>query len=356
MKKKVLLVRLDAIGDYILFRNVLSFIRESKDYRDVHLTVLGNSAWKSLAATYDKSYADEWIWVEKRADLFRKGYENLLPKCIWRHRVEKAQAVLRERLKARKYDEVLSLQTSRDPLLDEFVTGLAPSVVGVDIPGGNNASYTKLLDAGKEPFAFLQNRHAASSLTGETCNVPLSFPIRERTRCPANLMLFIGASHWTRRWPIDHFATLGRMYLETKCGDLYLAGGPHDGNRLKKLAKAMDDSSRVHILDGKRSLSHFVEDVANAKALIGNDTMAVHAAAALGVPCVIIANGISGKGGFWPYPDDLTTAPVRVVCADSKTVKVPLLPSLVKIQWTEWKNLKSVSPIAVYDALMDVLR
>ena len=94
--KNVLIVRLDAIGDYILWRNVLAFIRHSAAYRSSRITVLGNPAWRSLAEGFDAALADEWIWVENRRRLFRMGYENLLPGCIWRRRVEKEQARLRE--------------------------------------------------------------------------------------------------------------------------------------------------------------------------------------------------------------------------------------------------------------------
>ncbi|MBR4612166.1 MAG: hypothetical protein IKO40_05560, partial [Kiritimatiellae bacterium] len=118
MQRHLLIIRLDAIGDYILFRNVLRFIRRSAAYRDTHLTVLGNPAWRGLAEAFDADLADKWIWVEHRADLFRKSIENLLPYALWHRRMACAQAALRAPLLATHYDEVLSLQPCRDPLLD----------------------------------------------------------------------------------------------------------------------------------------------------------------------------------------------------------------------------------------------
>ena len=101
MKNRVLIVRLDAIGDYVLWRNCLRFIRDCAKYRDSHLTVLGNPAWRNLAETFDADCADEWIWVENRNSLFRRGYENLLPRIVWHRRVAMAQAKLKSMLASR---------------------------------------------------------------------------------------------------------------------------------------------------------------------------------------------------------------------------------------------------------------
>ena len=45
----LLIIRLDAIGDYLLFRNFLSVIRASRKYKDYEITLCGNIVWKDLS-------------------------------------------------------------------------------------------------------------------------------------------------------------------------------------------------------------------------------------------------------------------------------------------------------------------
>ena len=327
MSRHILLVRLDSIGDWILFRNTLRALRNSRRYAGTHWTMVGNPVWRGFAETFDRDLADEWIWVENRGDLSRKSYENLLPRAVWHRRVARAQSRLRERLLAGRFDEVLSLQPIRDPLLDELVSGLAPSVVGVRAEGIDSSMYTRLLDPGPEPFVFLRNRSLVSDLTGEPCEIPLSFDIPDPPPRTNRVLLFTGASHWTRRWPQRRWRQLARL----------LPPG-------------------LEAVEAPRHLpfSEFVRLVASCKAVVSNDTMALHLAAALGVPTVGIANGISGRGGFWPYPASLGKR-VAVVGTELRHAPPRFLPSLVASQLAQARNLAEVKPEDAMSALQALL-
>ena len=91
-KNTLLLLRLDSIGDYILFRNFIRALKESKKYKDYKITLCGNSRWKDLALHLDKQYITEYIWVDYhkmvednlknilRDIIIRAGYES--PVCV----------------------------------------------------------------------------------------------------------------------------------------------------------------------------------------------------------------------------------------------------------------------------------
>ena len=51
---RVLVVRYDAIGDYILFRQVLAALSCAPRFAGAQLTLLGNSAWRNLFETLDR--------------------------------------------------------------------------------------------------------------------------------------------------------------------------------------------------------------------------------------------------------------------------------------------------------------
>ena len=323
--KRVLIVRLDAIGDYILWRNCLRFLRNCAKYRDVHLTVLGNPAWRALAETFDKDCADEWIWAENRDDLFRKGRENLLPYCIWHRRVEGAQSRLKTKLIDCGFDEVVSPCAFPDALLDEFVIGIAPVTISVANGDGNrNARFSRLVDAGGESFVFLRNKAIASELAGEPCDARLELTIGNTPCKNKRILFFQGASHWTRRWPMYRWRKLGRLLPS--------------GYDVAPAPKGL-------------SLSGFAKFVASCAAVVSNDTMAFHLAAALGVPAVSVANGVSGRGGFWPYPKSLGK---RVeVCVPTKVPRIPL--PMIGSRLSQYMALSSVSAAQVAEALNRVM-
>src|SRR5690349_12660253 len=64
--KKLLIIRLDDIGDYILFRNSLSAYKSSERWKGYQITLLGNEAWKQLFESFDTSTTDNSIWINKR--------------------------------------------------------------------------------------------------------------------------------------------------------------------------------------------------------------------------------------------------------------------------------------------------
>ena len=304
-KEKVLIVRLDGIGDYVLFRNALRFIRNSARYRKASISVLGNAAWRNLAESFDYDCVDNWIWVKDRWEYFKRGVENLVPAFIWRRRVEAAQNSLRSTLREMHFDEVISPQPIRDPFLDRLISGIAPKTIGVkaESPLETDTSYTRLIDAGDIPFVFDRNRDFASQLAGERCNVRLELGDKLPKDKRAGVFICLGASHWTRILPTNRYLDLCEMILNRTSHHVFIAGGPKDVRVASLIRRKCPFPSRVTVLAGKLSLAAFAREVSKAKCAICNDTGSLHIAAATGAPSVCVANGVSGKDFFWPYPD-----------------------------------------------------
>ncbi len=328
MKKKILIIRLDAIGDYILWRNCLHFIRYSAAYRDAHITVLGNPAWKNIAETLDGDCADEWIWAENRNSLFRQSFENLLPGFIWERRVNLAQRKLRDRLIALHFEEIILPQVFHDPQIDALAYGIAPATIGV---AGTCASHARIINTGNNPFVFLQNRSFAEELTGERCTVSLAMELPAKKNKKEQAIFFTGASHWTRRWPMKRWHEL-QHFVESGIGlEVKYAGRPEDP-RMPLCAFAMEmESSRI---------------------VVSNDTMALHMAAALKVPAVGIVNGVSGKDSFWPYPPRLRENVAIVAPTKYKRCPIPGLPGK---QITQYGALASITAENVFTEIKQLL-
>src|ERR1700761_7079681 len=80
-QKRLLIIKTDAIGDYILFRNFLEVVRSSEAYKDYKIHLLGNVLWSDLALKYDSRFTDEFIFT-KPNDLYESPLK--LFKLGWR--------------------------------------------------------------------------------------------------------------------------------------------------------------------------------------------------------------------------------------------------------------------------------
>ena len=89
-KNTLLLIRLDAIGDYVLFRNLLATIRKSEKFKNHKITVAGNYLWKDIALTYDKDFVDEWYWIDTNKLIQDKNYRKSVLTHLYKQGFETA--------------------------------------------------------------------------------------------------------------------------------------------------------------------------------------------------------------------------------------------------------------------------
>src|ERR1035438_4090542 len=61
-EKKLLLIRLDDIGDYLLFINQLGMYKKSDRWKEHAVTLLGNTSWQELFMACDKDTLDDVPW------------------------------------------------------------------------------------------------------------------------------------------------------------------------------------------------------------------------------------------------------------------------------------------------------
>ena len=66
IKNTLLITRLDSIGDYVLFRNYLAFLKQSKKYKDYSITLCGNIIWKDIAESFDSDVVNDFIWINRK--------------------------------------------------------------------------------------------------------------------------------------------------------------------------------------------------------------------------------------------------------------------------------------------------
>lgn len=301
----VLVVRVDEIGDFILWRPFFKVFRESDRWKDRDVVLCGNRSWKELYETFDADSRAEALWMDKVR--FKKDmvYRYRFLRDIWR----------------RGFEVVVNPTFSRDKRFDDAVVRAASArhrygMLGSEENvrwydrGYDRNMYTHVLH-GKPGvvFEFLRNGAFSEFLTG----VPASQAslALDKDRCPkaghplptGYFLIFTGSRSPTRLWPVKHFVRVAE-YLAGKTGwTAVLCGGPSD----RPLSEAFARSFRGACIDltGRTRLPELMTIISGARCVITVDTGSVHMAAALGARVFAVFNG-SQYGRFAPYPVEVT--------------------------------------------------
>ncbi len=304
---RVLVVRNDSIGDYLLYRPWLRLMAQEIRARGQHLTLAANALWAPLAQAWDADVFDELVVV----DFGRFGHD-------LGYRAE----VLRG-LGAAGFGELIYPLHVREPAVENcFRFFAAPQKVGSEGEhrrGGPydvlNAAYTRLLPAAPTVlFEYLRNQEFFEQWRGRPWPGALPSPVPPVVPAPAGtpyIVLFPGASAKAKRWPARHFARLAQG-LHQRYGPQYrlvLAGSPADRAQGELIGQTVGGA----VLDnrcGRTTLPELAALVAGAALLVSNDTVAAHLAAQAGTPGLTVLMG-ENYGKFFPYPLALLRAPNR---------------------------------------------
>ena len=72
--KRLLIVKIDHTGDYIIFRNFIEIIRKSAKFEHFHITILCNEHLKDLLTFLDGDYVDRILTLNLNKYLFNSWY------------------------------------------------------------------------------------------------------------------------------------------------------------------------------------------------------------------------------------------------------------------------------------------
>lgn len=282
---RLLIIRLDDIGDYVLFRNQLPAYRSSPRWCNHHITLLANSAWRELFETFDAAAVDEVIWVDKKQYLLSAEY----------------RAELWPRLRAGGFETVIAPARTRPLLLEDLCTlAAAPCwAIGscnVQVHAAWRERSDELYqerfeapDALMHEFAFNASFAAWACGRSDLARRPhLEWP--RSSGQESHLLCFLGASTRSRRWPAMRWIELLSAFARRHSTPVILAAHRPDE---VEIAQAVASAVPVARIVGQGSLLELVRFIANARAIVTHDTAAVHLAVATGRPTVIVANGVN---------------------------------------------------------------
>ncbi len=303
--KTLLLIRLDAIGDYVLFHDFLASLRRTGPFRDHRITLCGNKDWQDLTQAFDRSCVDRCFWIDRRA--FRK---NPLYK-LW----------VLVKIRMQGFEVVIEARHSREFFYGEKIVRAAQGVrvIGSMSDVGNitleqkrktDRLYTQLIPCTPGVlFEFYRNREFFENLLGQELlvkkpSLDVTGIVFDKIPVKPYVVIFPGGSGIDKRWPPENFARLIDALLAEMGVQVVLAGSRADRRICQPLKACCRDLDRVVDLSGQTDLPQLAVLLAQADFLVTNETSAVHIAAAVNTPVFCIANG-NNFGRFTEYPRDV---------------------------------------------------
>ena len=291
---KILVIRLDRIGDVVLSLPAVSAIRER--FPDASISVMVRPAVRELVEGHpDVDEVISYGYEKKGPHRFFLGYVRFLKEII-----------------ERRFDVAFVLHPSRRSVLIPALAGI-PYRVGLDTGDSfllTHKAPDKRYEGAKHESEYaldVVRAFAATNLYSQKPKIELSLSDRERAsqklkdafggNVPEQILAFhAGASCPSKRWPLERFAELGRRIVRESGASIVILGGGEEKSASEALAGKI--GPRAVTLAGKLNLKESAAVLAQAGLLVSNDSGPAHVAAAVGARTVVIFG--RNKAGLSP--------------------------------------------------------
>jgi len=315
-EKKILIIRPDGIGDYIVFLDALSNIREIYPSSKYSITVLCNEYLKVLAENDPK--VDHVIPINRG-----KIVDNL----VYRFGVLVG-------IRKGNFGIVLHPLYNRDIFRGDLLARISAAEIKVSFFANQNGRlpwqnkltdswYTSLVDPGAEFQMELQrNTDFVNSLSVEQFQERLPVIQLKNAAPPPSIVrgkkyfvIFPGSGWIKRNWPLSNFMQLAKKIMRQTGLELVVCGGPGENF----LSSQLLDYQGINFIDliGKTDLIELTQVISQADFLISNDTAATHLASATSTLSFCIVGG-GNFGRFLPYKLRKSNANIGPVVINEK--------------------------------------
>ncbi|MBC7485711.1 MAG: glycosyltransferase family 9 protein [Cytophagaceae bacterium] len=353
-EKTLVIVKNDFIGDYVLFRNVLPYIRQSEKYKDYKIILIGNITWKNLAETLDAQYYDEMIWV---------AYDKLFKNFRYRSRTIKS-------LLSRGFDTLFYPVYTGEYYTETFLIS--------KIKANKKIKITPLpLEDLKEEHIFNAMIHTPHENMFEVYRykeivelfLGISIPNFEWRSLSSDaytsqavtekpyVVFFPGSSAYLKRWHTSNFVKVAKHLIKQHNYTIVLTGARKDTKYAKAIIAGLEKQYRKQMIDctGKTSLLDLASLIKHSDLLVTNDSVSIHMAAAQAKEAVCVFMG-ENYGRFIPYPKEVYSKGIFICPPSVKAMVNDNEETRTYLSLDYNPKIDEISPEAVIDAVEIILR
>lgn len=304
VQKTLLIVRVDVLGDYILFRNFIGELKISSQYRGYKITFCGNQALKEFIEFFDGDLIDDFIWLDR---------ERFVLSITYRFRMLRL-------ISTKGFEVAINSQYSREFFHGDAIIRASMAVKRIGSCGDlNNMGrwqkhisdryYTWLVPAeNKTLFEFHRNRDFFENILN--VKIALKKPYINTGYIPSTdlsrqhyIVIHPGARLKYRQWRPENFAKIADFISVEYGFDIIIVGSK---NEIESASNVISNIKAKNVIDlsGKINVIQLTKIISEAKLLIVNDTGTAHISVAVNTPVIVISNG-NHYGRFIPYPSEV---------------------------------------------------
>ena len=310
LKKRhgVVVIRMDGIGDMVLFRRALDHYADVFGVEQSAITIVGCKSWRAISGEVFADYR-----------VLNINEHRYARRMIYRFWVS---------LRVRRLAAAVCINDSyfRRALMADslaWVTGAPKTISSLPYIGERNrqeylyflSQVDDVINTGYYPvheterhFRFL-SEIAGREIPPEQPQIPW------RDQAPPAHLLDPGAPYavfnpgsneFGRRWPLEKYLALA-VKVRAAGFRVVFVGGPGE-----KPGEVSGNDSGVIDLMGRTKLPELMDIMKGAALVVSNDTGPAHLSIAIGTPTLVIVGG-GHFGSFVPYPEAIRPATARFV-------------------------------------------
>jgi ADP-heptose:LPS heptosyltransferase len=303
-QKKLLFVKNDAIGDYILFRHHAIALKSYKKYKNYDFYLLTSARTALVAKELDGGFFKEVIVIDP------KDFNSYKSELVYFY-------------KLRKYGFSVVVNPSYSPdLFSQIIIKYTSAFTKIGIAGdcSNQTEYDKLTYEKEytrlvnfqntQLHEFERNTLFFSSLVNEHFEVSsLLFNTQNITEKINRILICPGAGHAFRIWSTQNFGELiNRLSISNSKHEFAVAVTKAEMDLYRQIVSHCHLDLKLFLIESTSSYIHYL---ASSSLVVCNDSSSVHFAIHAGVNHVCISNG-NHFGRFIPYPNSIVKNQVCV--------------------------------------------
>ena len=309
----ILVVRMDGIGDMVLFRRSLDYYAEIFGIDKSEITILGCESWGPLA---DEVFRDFRVISINEHAFAKRPFYRLRVSVMVRAlvpRITVCDSYMRRALMA---DSLAWVSSALRTIVS------LPYISERTRPEFNYylSQVDEIIDTGPYPtHEVIRHFRFISVLAGR--NIAPEVPRISWREMPENLedwnafkapyaVLNTGSNEPGRRWPMSSYGAIARNLMQHGLRVVFI-GSAEEKDEVEVIPGASSEKGIID-LTGKTSLPQLLDLLTHANLVISNDTGPAHLSIALSRPTVVIVGG-GHFSSFVPYPKEVMPLDVRFV-------------------------------------------
>ncbi|MGD2094934.1 MAG: glycosyltransferase, partial [Phycisphaerales bacterium] len=309
---KVLIVKTDGIGDFVIFSGALPYYR--KLYPDSHISIIVRECSTELAEACP--YIDEVIVNHRESMVYDQNYAAEFIRRIQAANFDVAICPIYSR------DKVSDFITANSGANERIVSSGNDSNMPFEQISSNNSYFTKLIPAKANCMQETERNIEFLKGLGVIIEKPYKTTVwikqehkdfadrlLRELNVESPIVICPFAQYQMRDWPTHKWAQLISHF-----GDypVLICGSQQDNQASENIIKATEHP-RIHNLCGKTSLRQLASLLNRAKLCIGVESAPAHIAAAVDCPHVVLIGG-GHFGRFMPYSPKTTLVHNKMDC------------------------------------------